>query len=609
MKHTSARSLGLAVLLGSTAWGQVTQRMSVSTGGVEGDNNSIFAATPSARYISNDGRFVAFTSDATNLVPGDTNQRSDVFVHDRLTGTTECVSVTPSGTPGDLDSYNVSISADGRFVAFTSAADDLVPNDTNATQDIFVRDRQLGTTERVSVASNGAQGTSGGDSVPSISADGNLVAFGSFSDNLVAGDTNGTWDVFVRDRQMGTTERVSVDSNGVEANDISYGPAISADGRFVAFPSKATNLVLGDANGKCDVFVHDRQTGATERVSVATGGAEGDDHSGLEVNEQTGIAISGDGRYVAFGSTATNLVAGDTNQLVDVFVHDRATGVTERVSVGPGGVEANERSSAPSLDDSGRFVGMYSYASNFVNGDTNVDGDVFVRDLSNGTIERVSVATDGTEGNLQSFGPSVSSDGRFVAFGSSATTLVNGDTNGFGDTFIRDRAATGFTSLCNPGVGGIIACPCANPPSGGDRGCDNSAGTGGASLSATGIAYVSMDSLVFTTNGERPTALSILVQYNSLLAIGTVYGQGVRCAGGTTLGLFVGHAVAGSFNAPNFGAGDPSVSARSAAKGDVIQAGQSRWYLVVYRDPTVLGGCPPDSTFNSTQTGQIGWSL
>jgi hypothetical protein len=187
--------------------------------------------------------------------------------------------------------------------------------------------------------------------------------------------------------------------------------------------------------------------------------------------------------------------------------------------------------------------------------------------------------------------------------------LVTGDTNFAQDIFVRDRSAAGFTSLCDPGVGGVISCPCSNPPSGLGQGCDNSSTTGGAVLSASGIAYLSMDSLVFTTSGERPTAFGILLQGTTLLSNGLIYGQGIRCVGGSLKRLFAKSASGGSITAPDFGAGDPTVSARSAAKGDVISAGQSRWYLVYYRDPIVLGGCPASSTFNATQTGRVDWSF
>ena len=214
------------------------------------------------------------------------------------------------------------------------------------------------TTERVSVASNGGQADSSSVN-PAVSADGRFVAFESDASNLVGGDTNGLNDIFVHDRQTGTTERVSVATGGTEANGVSYTPAISADGRFVAFYSNATNLVGGDTNGTSDVFVHDRQTGTTERVSVATGGAEANGGSST-------AAISADGRFVAFHSDATNLVSGDTNGARDIFVHDRQTGTTERVSVATGGAQANSGSANPAISADGRFVAFYSVATNLV---------------------------------------------------------------------------------------------------------------------------------------------------------------------------------------------------------------------------------------------------
>jgi hypothetical protein len=213
------------------------------------------------------------------------------------------------------------------------------------------------------------------------------------------------------------------------------------------------------------------------------------------------------------------------------------------------------------------------------------------------------------QGNNFSLTASISAAGRFVSFRSTSNNLVSGDTNGHQDVFVRDRSATGFTSLCDPGFAGVIACPCANPASGPGRGCDNSSNTGGAILSASGIAYLSTDSLVLATAGEKPTATSIVMQGNALLANDLVFGQGVRCAGGSLKRLYTKTASGGSITAPDFGVGDPTVSSRSAALGDVIQAGESRWYLVYYRDPIVLGGCLASSTFNATQTARIDWSL
>ena len=225
--------------------------------------------------ISAEGRYVAFASLATDLVPGDSNELCDVFVHDQQTGDTFLVSVASNGTQGNGDSNRPSISADGRYVAFESWASNLVPGDTNHNYDVFVHDRQTGQTERVSVASDGTQGN-GFCTSPSISADGRHVAFTSEASNLVAADTNDAGDVFVHDRQTGQTERVSVASDGTQGNGFCASPSISADGRYTAFRPEASNLVRGDANDIEDIFVHDRQTGQTVRISVASQGSQTD---------------------------------------------------------------------------------------------------------------------------------------------------------------------------------------------------------------------------------------------------------------------------------------------------------------------------------------------
>jgi Tol biopolymer transport system component len=173
---------------------------------------------------------------------------------------------------------------------------------------------------------------------------------------------------------QGTTARVSLGPNGVQGNSYSFSPALSADGRFVAFESEASNLVPGDTNGERDVFVHDRQAGTTERVSVR--------RDGVQVRGSSyRPALSADGRFVAFVSRVHTLVPGDTNNKADVFVRDRRTGTTERVSVGPNGVQGNGRSDFPTLSADGRFVAFESEASNLGPGDTNDAGDVFVRTL------------------------------------------------------------------------------------------------------------------------------------------------------------------------------------------------------------------------------------
>lgn len=343
-----------------------TSRVSVASSGLQGNGSSTRCA------ISADGRFVAFESDASNLVAGDSNGEGDVFVHDRETGMTTRVSRSWSGGQGNESSWYPSISADGRHVAFSSNATNLVPGDTNASTDAFVHDRQSGTTTRVSVSSSGVQGdmyTLG----PVISGDGRMVAFSSFASDLVEGDTNWAHDVFVHDTQTGATTRVSVDSSGGQVHGDSYCNSLSHDGRYVAFESPSKTLVPGDTGNHRDVFVHDQQSGATERVSVDSSGGEGNGDSEYG-------SISADGRFVAFSSYATNLASMDFNFASDVFVHDRATGTTEGVTTPAWQEGTSGGSLAPSISADGLFVSFQSQYPYLVDGDTNGVSDVFLHD-------------------------------------------------------------------------------------------------------------------------------------------------------------------------------------------------------------------------------------
>ena len=417
----------------------VTELISVASDGTQGNWGSNYSS------ISADGRYVAFSSVSSNLVAGDTNGSNDVFVHDRVTGVTTRVSVASDGMQGNGDSgdYTLSISADGRYVAFTSEASNLVVGDTYLCShpklplyncaDVFVHDRVTGETTLVSVASDGTQANSE-SWLSSMSADGRYVAFGSTATNLVVGDTNGSSDVFIHDLVTGETTCVSVASDGTQGNNSSGGNSISADGRYVAFISAASNLVVGDTNDTYDSFVHDRMTGETTHLSVASDGTQGNMGSWSP-------SISADGRYVAFTSEASNLVAGDTNGLEDIFMHDRQTGETTRVSLASDGSQANDLSRNPSISADGRFVAFSSDASNMVVGDTNGVIDVFVHDRLTGETTRLSVSSDGMQGNKASgfTGISISVNGRYVAFDSVSTNLVVGDTNDTTDIFVRDR--------------------------------------------------------------------------------------------------------------------------------------------------------------------------
>jgi Tol biopolymer transport system component len=436
---TAAVGLLLALLVAPPALAHppgITERVSVSSAGTAGDDASTAAA------VSGDGRFVAFWSSASNLVAGDTNGTTDVFVHDRQTGTTERVSVDSRerqsvggdafGSP-DSTFGRPAISGDGRFVAFASTATNLAKGDRNQAADIFIRDRLAGTTERLALT--GRKGEPNSEtSFPVISPDGRFVAFTSFADNLVAGDTNQASDVFIHDRQTQSTDRVSVNSAEEQGNAGSAGAAISPDGRFVAFGSAATNLVPGDVDDAAfDVYLRDRQTGTTEGISTLA------PPSGL-VRHSGGPSISADGRYVAYDSWDSNQVPGDTNDRYDIYVLDRNTGTVELVSVSSAQVQGNNDSMSPSISADGRFVAFHSDADNLVAGDGNFDVDVFIRDRAAQTTVRASVRTDGTETGfeLASFSASLSADGQVVAFESEGA-LVPEDSEFPVDVFVHDE--------------------------------------------------------------------------------------------------------------------------------------------------------------------------
>ncbi len=329
----------------------------------------------------------------------------------------QVVSVSSEEVLGNDASTGPAISRDGTVVAFISAATNLVPNDTNRAPDIFVRTLSTGTTERASISSRGEQADLGAFS-PSLSADGVRVAFVSLSTNLVPDDRNGFFDVFVRDRLSGVTKRLSVGPSGEEADGDCVSVALSADGHFVAFVSSATNLVADDTNGLPDVFVRDIDGETTQRVTI---GASGDESLGL--SPSTGLALSADGRYVLFDSDADNLVTGDTNQARDVFVRDLSLGQTQRVSLGNWSGEPNADSFAGTLSGDGALVSYASFADNLVAGDFNGVSDLFVFERSSGLAEIVSISSGGLPADGTSFGGAFSPDNRYVAFTSFAPNL------------------------------------------------------------------------------------------------------------------------------------------------------------------------------------------
>ena len=405
-------------------------RVSVNSDGFEVDNDSWYSA------ISADGRYIAFVSASDNLVENDTNGMRDIFVRDRNSGNTERVSLGANGEEGNGDSLNPRISADGRFVVFESQANNLVSGDSNNTRDIFVRDRQLGTTELISIV-NG-QSANGDSRHPAVSADGRFVVFYSLATNLAANDGNGVGDVFLYDRQSGTMTAVSLTSGGQTGNGESRNPAVSGDGQLVAFESVATDLVANDNNNASDIFRYSLQSGSLERVSVNAANEEGDGHS-YEPD------LSADGSFVVFQSQAENLGEGDSNEKSDIFVYSRNGNnqiLIERVnlSAADGGGQANDHSGSPAISADGRYVTFSSYANNLAGGEIYGNYlDIYLFDRQSDTIERISADALGQEPEGASVNPDISADGRFVSFDSTAPNLVGDDNNGRVDVFIRDR--------------------------------------------------------------------------------------------------------------------------------------------------------------------------
>ncbi len=474
---------------------------SQSSNGTPGNSLSAYPA------ITPDGRYIAYESRATNLVTGDTNNAMDIFVHDTLTRETTRESIATGGGQGSGFSFTPVISDDGRYVAFYSLAGNLVPGDTNAKQDVFVRDRLLGTLERVSVSSTGAQGDDASGKVyqsyhntePILSGDGRYVTFESASTNLVAGDTNGLRDIFVRDLQTGNTVRVTKGTGGAQTDGDSVEPSMSGDGRRIFFESWATNLVPSDTNGLRDVYMYDVPTATTTRISLTQSGGEPN-------AESLDVYPSADGYHAVFTSMASNIVTGDTNGRMDLFVRDLpkpikidfkisppsgvaplpvefdASGTTGNGAIvsyqwdfgdGTNGagpvvnhVYAAKGTYMPSLtvvDTAGntetyhaqqtplpkRFAGHNALRMVTVTDPTVVCSDV---------VERTSVDSAAVEGNDasdtltgQSAANQASADGNFVVYTSAADNLDGSDTNQASDVFLRNRA-TGTTTRVSRGM-------------------------------------------------------------------------------------------------------------------------------------------------------------
>ena len=482
---------------------QITTRVSVSSAGLQANGIS---QNPS---ISRDGRMIAFASRASNLVAGDTNGFSDIFVHDRIAQETIRVSIAYDGAQANGPTFYSNLNGDGKRVGFESGATNLVEFDTNGVQDAFVRDVIGETTICVSVSTTGLPGN-GTSGAPRLDAEGDTIAFASHASNLVPSDTNDEMDVFYRSLSSKETQLVSVSSSGVQGTGLSNGPAISENGEYVLFASAAPNLVPGDNNGEYDIFLRELSSGTTERISMGFNG---------EANDSTYDGeLSSEGRIVVYTSFASNIVPDDTNGEADAFHFDRLTKTVSLVSRSTAGVQGTGMTLRATCDSSGSIVAFASGSGNLVSGDLNGLVDVFLRDTQEESTERVSVVTrwkpvfgmlpstsgdgrytsfrsidteiaktpfgraniflrdqnteqttlvskssTGVHGNGDSNFSSVSANGKHVAFGSQASNLVTGDTNGYDDVFVHDTVI-GVTQLVSVSAGGVIGNNDSNRP-------------------------------------------------------------------------------------------------------------------------------------------------
>jgi len=417
----------------SKRWFAIPLAVAMCVAGTAGPAGAAAATDPlvlvceggGAVSLSADGGLLAFSCGAANLVPDDTNGQGDVFVRDQATGGFERISLGTGGVQANGLGWRPSITPDGRFVAFLSRASNLAAADPDRLEDVYVRDRRTGTTVLASVRLPGRAGADEFLGQPQLTPDGRFVAFHATADNLVPGDTNRESDVFVRDLMTGTTERVSVGARGAQGDAGSFAPAISADGRYVAFASYAGNLVAGDSARSADVFVRDRLTGTTVRASVDSDGRPGVANFAF-INPVP--SISADGRFVAFASGVDRLVPDDTNGRADVFVRDLVAGKTERVNVNSAGVVADGVSSGRfvQLTADGRHVIFWSTARNLVAGDRFADEETFVRDRLTGTTTKLRVVLDSQGSNVHTVGDglAVSADLSTVAFSSIPNILI-----------------------------------------------------------------------------------------------------------------------------------------------------------------------------------------
>lgn len=426
--------IGALLTLSISHQALATSRVSVSSNGDEANAVTHYSS------VSPDGRFVAFLSEANNLDPADTNGLRDIFLHDFSSRETRLISQSNGGVLGNTDApQDLPSMADDGSVVFSHTASNLISGDSNGTSDIFLYHRQSQLIERVSLGNSGSQ-ANGASRHPAISPDGRYIAFSSAANNLITGDTNGSSDIFLRDIQSASTSRISLSTEGNEGvGGEAIKPSLSRNGRFIAFETTYA-LVSDDTNNNADIYLHDRDTGETTRISVHTNGSEGNAASHAP-------SISEDGRWISFTSRASNLIDNDSNNAMDVFLHDRQNATTRRVSVSGSGAQARLGVIGQAkLAGLGRYVVFTSRSDDLVAQDVNQRADVFVHDRIAENTHLIHQNSAGEQANGDAdYYPSISKEGATFVFDSGASNLINNDTNAVSDVFGVNRSALTLT--------------------------------------------------------------------------------------------------------------------------------------------------------------------
>jgi len=592
LRQLSCASIAALCLAGSAAPQTCTTiRVNLGPGGVE----AISQCTNPA--LSADGNWVAFESQASNLVPGDTNNWFDIFLVDLQANTLVRASTTSSGGEAGSPCHFASLSADGRYVCFKTSASNLIPGPPPVHIGYVVKDMQTGGIEAASANTSGVMGNK--EPYGSLTRDGRHFVFTTDATNLVPGDTNGTDDIFERDLNTGITIRVNLGPGGAQDTSSAGVPRASADGRFVVFSSGSSVLVPGDTNLSNDVFLADLQSGTIVFADT--------NFTGVQANGNCSDPdVSDDGRFVCFAASATNLVLANTHNHQCVYVKDMLTGSIYLASTDSLQLQGGVQAGSPVLTPAGRVV-LFTAGAALDPQDTNAFGDIYAHDIFTARTAIVDLGSTGAAGDTnvwQVYG--TNQDGSKVAFSSDSLNVVPGDLNTHEDVFVRECAWDQPHGTFCPGT--ALNCPCGNAGTN-QQGCANSVNSNGALLLPSG--GINPDTILLSASGMLPTASAIFLQGSADVSQGTqwggfVFGDGNRCVGGSLKRLAIKSSVSGATQYPQ--TGDLPISARSAALGDTLLPGAIRYYQTWYRDPNqAFCSVPVGNGWNVTSGAIVVW--